>query len=46
MNALGLVTVNRHTGIMAPKRPKRPRDPNQLGKLIVGLSIGEIQEPE
>jgi hypothetical protein len=26
---------------MAPKRPKRPRDPNQLGKLIVELSTGE-----
>jgi hypothetical protein len=29
---------------MAPKRPKRPRDPNQLGKLIVELSVGEIEE--
>jgi hypothetical protein len=29
---------------MAPKRPKRPRDPNQLGKLIVDLSIGEAME--
>jgi hypothetical protein len=26
------------------KRPKRPRDPNQLGKLIVDLSIGEAKE--
>lgn len=24
--------------------PKRPRDPNQLAKLIVGLSTGDIQE--
>jgi hypothetical protein len=27
-------------------RPKRPRDTNQLAKLIVGLSTGEVQEPE
>ncbi len=30
---------------MAPKRPKRPRDPNQLGKLIVELSVGEVSDP-
>jgi hypothetical protein len=24
--------------------PKRPRDPNQLGKLIVDLSVGEVEE--
>jgi hypothetical protein len=29
---------------MARRRPKRPRDPNQLGKLIVDLSIGEARE--
>jgi len=29
---------------MAPKRPKRPRDPSQLGKLIVDLSVGEATE--
>jgi hypothetical protein len=28
------------------KRPKRPRDPNQLGKLIVDLSVGEVKEPD
>ena len=31
-----------------PKRsstPKRPRDTNQLAKLIVALSVGEEQEP-
>lgn len=30
-----------------PKRsskPQRPRDPNQLGKLIVALSLGEAEE--
>jgi hypothetical protein len=27
-----------------PKLPKRPRDPNQLGKLIVDLSVGEAEE--
>jgi len=28
------------------KHPRRPRDPNQLGKLIVALSVGEIAEDE
>jgi hypothetical protein len=28
------------------KHPKRPRDPNQLGKLVVDLSVGEASEPE
>ncbi len=27
-------------------KPKRPRDPNQLAKLIVSLSTGEIQEQD
>jgi len=26
------------------KRPKRPRDPNQLGKLVVDLSVGEADD--
>ena len=26
------------------KHPKRPRDPNQLGKLIVDLSVGEAKD--
>ena len=26
------------------KHPKRPRDPNQLGKLIVDLSTGEASD--
>jgi len=26
------------------KNPKRPRDPNQLGKLIVDLSVGEADD--
>jgi hypothetical protein len=26
------------------KHPKRPRDPNQLGKLIVDISVGEREE--
>ncbi|MGB7100914.1 MAG: histone H1 [Xanthobacteraceae bacterium] len=29
---------------MARRRPQRPRDPNQLGKLIVDLSVGEAAE--
>jgi len=28
------------------KRPKRPRDTNQLGKLIVDLATGGAAEPE
>lgn len=30
---------------MQKKPPKRPRDPNQLGKLIVDLSVGDVSEP-
>lgn len=26
------------------RTPKRPRDPNQLGKLIVDISVGEVEE--
>jgi hypothetical protein len=26
------------------QRPKRPRDPNQLGKLIVDLSVGDADD--
>jgi hypothetical protein len=29
---------------MAPRRPKRPTDPNQLGKLIVDISTGERED--
>jgi hypothetical protein len=29
---------------MARRRPQRPRDPSQLGKLIVDLSVGETSE--
>ena len=29
---------------LARRRPKRPRDPNQLGKLIVDLSTGQASE--
>lgn len=28
------------------KLPKRPRDPNQLGKLIVDLSVGEADDSQ
>lgn len=30
----------------ALKRPRRPRDPNQLGKLVVDLATGEATEPD
>lgn len=26
------------------QKPKRPRDPNQLGKLIVDISVGEADD--
>ena len=29
-----------------PKRAKRPRDPNLLGKLVVDLATGAIEEPK
>ncbi len=29
---------------VSTKRPKRPRDPNQLGRLIVDLSVGEVED--
>jgi hypothetical protein len=29
---------------MASRRPQRPRDPSQLGKMIVDLSVGEVTE--
>ena len=32
-----------HTPIMA-KHPKRPRDPNQLARLIVGIASGEVAQ--
>lgn len=32
--------------MLMAKRPKRPRDPNQLGKLIVDLSVGEAEEEQ
>jgi hypothetical protein len=31
---------------MAEKKPKRPRDPNQLAKLMVDIASGEEEEPE
>lgn len=30
---------------MAGKHPKRPRDPNQLAKLITDLATGEATDP-
>jgi hypothetical protein len=29
-----------------PNRSSRPRDPNQLGKLVVDLATGEATEPD
>lgn len=30
---------------MAEKHPKRPRDPNQLAKLVVDIATGQEVEP-
>jgi len=30
--------------MLMAKHPKRPRDPNQLGKLIVDISVGEVED--
>jgi len=31
---------------MTDKKPKRPRDPNQLAKLMVDVATGEVELPE
>lgn len=31
---------------MTDKTPKRPRDPNQLAKLIVDIATGAVETPE
>lgn len=33
-------------GSTAVTKPKRPRDPNQLAKLIVGIATGEVEEKD
>lgn len=35
----------RHDGGMA-KNPKRPRDPNQLAKLITEIATGEVEDDD
>ena len=27
-----------------PKKTKRPRDPNQLAKLVIGIATGEVED--
>ena len=36
----------RYSAQMPDRSRKRPRDPNQLGKLIVDLATGEAEEPD
>jgi hypothetical protein len=31
---------------MAEKHPKRPRDPNQLGRHVIQIATGEIEDRE
>lgn len=33
-------------GSMKGKAPKRPRDPNQLAKLMIDIATGEADQPE
>ena len=33
-------------GCMTGKAPKRPRDPNQLAKLMIDIASGEADQPE
>ena len=35
-----------HTGIMADKHPKRPRDPSQWAKRITDIVSGEVEDRE
>lgn len=30
---------------MTERKPKRPRDPNQLAKLVIDIASGEMEEP-
>ena len=40
-----LQSVVHRTMLSAMQKPKRPRDPSQLGKLIVDLATGDASEP-
>lgn len=43
--ALASLPDTRHTsGMSSHTRKKRPRDPNQLGKIIVDISVGEVED--
>jgi len=35
---------SRHTRTMPEKRPKRPRDPAQLAKLMIDIASGEVAD--
>ena len=35
-----------HTAAMTEKKPKRPRDPAQLAKLMVDIATGEVEDRE
>ena len=44
VKAKALSRWNNEGGAQPEKRPRRPRDPNQLGKLIVDLSVGDAED--
>ena len=35
-----------HSGSMPDKRPKRPRDPAQLAKLMIDIASGEVEDKQ
>ena len=43
VSALAPVKHPRYRAVMA-KQPKRPRDPNQLARMIVDIASGEVQD--
>jgi hypothetical protein len=40
----GMRERSRHISGMTEKRPRRPRDPNQLAKLTVDIARGEVED--
>jgi hypothetical protein len=35
---------SRHISCMTEKRPRRPRDPNQLAKLVIDIATGQAED--
>ena len=41
---LASMPPSRHTHTMPEKRPKRPRDPAQLAKLMIDIASGQVED--